>query len=277
MLGKNPTKYVQQGIESSNQAIQLRPAGGIGYFRRLQLLGYVARYEFLSGRDPTQTLARIEGDLRTALTDMSDSANVYATQGEVIHLRALHEIRTGIDPSGTLEKGRAALRRGLEIDPTDADMRGELARLEMTGARYAISKGHDPASLLASARAAIEPVLNTKASNANVLVVLAELHAFRAEYAQLLRLNIDDEIKNGLAAADGALKAIADLPLALAAKGTLELWRAGTQKGNARKLAARLALSTLERALTRNPLLPERIRLHREEAKNFVTGHLNPT
>jgi serine/threonine-protein kinase len=281
MFGKDPDEYAQQGIESSNRAIQLRPASGKGYFRRLQLLVYVAHYEFLSGRDPTQTLTRIDDDLRVALTDMSNSAEVYATQGEATHLRALHEMRVGTDPSGTLEKGRAALRHAIEIDKVEPYFRVHLARLEMTAARYAVTKGQDPASFLTNARVVLDPVPKINAPGAQALVVIAELHAFRAEYARRLRLNIDDEIKNGLAAADSALTGIPDLPLALAAKGTLELLRAQSQQGNARKLTAQIALSTLERALTRNPLLPERIRLLRDEAKNLADGkpaevHLTP-
>jgi hypothetical protein len=160
----------------------------------------------------------------------------------------------------------------MEIDPVEPYLRGELARLEITAARYAAAKGQNPAPLLASALAVLDPVVKTKAPSPQGIVVLAELHAFRAEYARRLRLNADEEIRHGLAAADSALKATPDVPLALAAKGTLELLRAQLQQGNARKLTAQIALSTLERALTRNPLLPERIRLLRDEAKNLADG-----
>ncbi len=273
MFGKDPTAHAQQGIESSNRAIQMQPAFGVGYFRRASLLAYIARYEFLSGRDPKQTITRIEDDLRTALTDLSDWPYVYATQGEVYHLRASHEIRAGIDAMGTLERGRAALRRGIELDPTEVILRAELARLEITAARHAATKGDDPTPFVASARAALLPATNKKVPNAEVLVAQAELHTVRAEYARRLRVDIDEEIQKGLHAADAALQAVADMPLALAAKGTLELLRARSKEGNQRKAAAAIALSTLSRALGRNPLLPERVRLLRDEAKSLSEGN----
>lgn len=271
-FGRDPAGYAEQGIDSSNHAIQMQPKSGKGYARRAWALRDLAHYEFLSGRDPTNTLIRAEDDIRISLADLSGLAWVHQTHGGIHHLRALYQIRSGTDASLALEHGRASLRHAVEIDPATSDFRADLARLEITAARYAATKRQDPAPSLASARAALEPTLQAKVRGADALAAMAEIHALRAPHARLLRVNLNDEIRDGLLAADNALQTFPDMPRALAAKGTLELLRARSESGSARKLTARIALSTLERALAKNPLLPEEVKLLRDEAKKLVDG-----
>jgi serine/threonine-protein kinase len=272
MFGRDPAGYVEQGIDSSNRAIQMQPRSGKGYARRAWALRDLAHYELLSGHDPTNTLTRAEDDIRISLADLAGLAWVHQTYGEIHHLRALYQIRSGTDASLALEHGRASLRHAIEIDPAASDFRVDLARLEITAARYAATKGENPALSLANARAALEPTLQAKAQRADALAAMAEIHALRAHHPPRPGANVDEEIRDGLLAADNALQTFPDMPLALAAKGTLELLHARSESGNARKLAARTALSTLERALTRNPLLPEEVKLLRDEAKKLVDG-----
>lgn len=271
-FGRDPAGYAEQGIDSSNHAIQMQPKSGKGYARRAWALRDLAHYEFLSGRDPTNTLIRAEDDIRISLADLSGLAWVHQTHGGIHHLRALYQIRSGTDASLALEHGRASLRHAVEIDPATSDFRADLARLEITAARYAATKRQDPAPSLASARAALEPTLQAKVRGADALAAMAEIHALRAPHARRLRVNLNDEIRDGLLAADNALQTFPDMPRALAAKGTLELLRARSESGSARKLTARIALSTLERALAKNPLLPEEVKLLRDEAKKLVDG-----
>jgi hypothetical protein len=108
-------------------------------------------------------------------------------------------------------------------------------------------------------------------------VFLAEFHAFRAEYARNFRVNLDEEIHQGLREANTALQTFPDMPLALAVKGALELLDARSKAPDARKPAVQIALATLEKALSKNPLLPERIRLLRDEAKSLADGKPAPT
>lgn len=271
-FGRDPAGYAQRGIDSSDRAIQMQPRSGKGYARRAWALLDLAHYEFLSGRDPTNTLTRAEDDIRISLADLSGLAWIHQTHGGIHHLRASYQIRSGTDASLALEHGRASLRRAVEIDPVTSDFRVDLARLEITAARYAGAKGRDPAPALASARAALEPMLQAKVRGADALATMAEIHALRAHHARRLRVNVNDEIRDGLLVADSALHTFPDMPRALAAKGALELLRARSESGSAQKLTARIALSTLELALTRNPLAPEEVKLLRDEAKKLVDG-----
>jgi eukaryotic-like serine/threonine-protein kinase len=272
VFGRDPAGYAQRGIDSSSRAIRMKPQSGEGHARRAWALVYLAQYEFLSGRDPTSTLIQAEDDIRISLVDLSGLAFVHRCHGTIQHLRALNHIRSGTDASRALEDGRASLRRAVEIDPVASEFRVGLAQLEITAARDAAKKGKDPAPSLSNARAALEPMLQAKTRDADTFAAMAEIHALRAEYARRLRGNADEEIGAGLLAADNALQTFSDMPLALAAKGTLELLRARSRAGKAKMLTARIALSTLEQALAKNPLLPEKVKLLRDEAKKLADG-----
>lgn len=275
-FGRDPAVYARQGLESSDRAIQMNPRSGKGYVHKALTLFYRAQYELLSGSDPTDKLDQAEEHIRVALNDMSGVAFVHQYRGNMRHLRALHLIRSGKDAAGALDEARTMLGRAIEIDPGSSEYRVDLARLELSAARYAASQGGDPAPPLARAAVALESALRANAHSAPSLATMAELHALRAEYALRLRIRASDEIRDGLRDADSALQLFPEMPLALASKGALELLEAQSASASERKLAARRALSTLERALGRNPLLPERVSVLRDAAKRLLLDDATP-
>jgi serine/threonine-protein kinase len=164
------------------------------------------------------------------------------------------------------------MRRAVELDGATPAIRVELGRLELTAARYAAAKGEDPARFLAAAKEALEPTLRVNANHAPTLAALAEVYTLRAEHAKMLHLKAGEEISQGLNIADKALANFPNMPLALAAKGTLHLLRARAGSGAAQKEGAHRAVELLEEALKKNPLLPQRIKDYLGEARKLYGG-----
>src|SRR5262249_46086108 len=154
---------------------------------------------------------------RTSLGLSPDESDTHCGLGAAAHLRAVHALRTGADPAPAIDAARAELRRAVELDGRAPAIRVELGRLEMTAARRTAALGKDVRPALAAAKETLDQSRHVNATHAPTLAALAALHALRAEHARALHTEAEQEITEGLSAADAALAIYPKMALATAA------------------------------------------------------------
>lgn len=182
--GEDPTEALQAGLEAATRLTGLKSEDATGWYLAAATWLPRARFESLTGKDPTQSYSNAIRNYERALVlkphylfALNGLASTYA-------LRAWeYEVPHGVDPRGSLESATAVFHRGVDADPKSFFPQAGLALALWVRANYEMQHGINPTHSLDEGDAAIAKSLGINPRATDNLLMAGNLKLVRAQYA----------------------------------------------------------------------------------------------
>ncbi|MCP4654246.1 MAG: protein kinase [bacterium] len=253
-VGIDPRESFQGALESFRRASEINPRSP-SLLNNAGLAAWIlGDYERLLREDPEGSLDKAEESFRAALEIKPDQISARVNLAGVHYSRAQFQLLTGRDPRSELTEARREIFRVLELHPDDFYLdRGEYDLLE---AQWLMSAGASPEALLEQAVVCLGQGIARFPGRADEHRALAQVHLERGRWRFERGQDPSGDLDAGRIAAQKAIDLDADLALAHAARGALDLLAAQSSSDPAAAAAAAAnAAQSLRRAVTIDPLL----------------------
>lgn len=222
-----------------------------------------AQYVLENGDDPSAALALVAGHLERAGACNPRDSNVRIRHGRMLQIAAAYSVRKRQDPTTFLEAGLSDALQLVQEEST----RLEGLMLDVALKLIAITwRSTQQGSVMQQLHAAYDAARRALALAPSETEALLNLARVRLRWAEATRLS-ETELREGLAAAEQALKQNADLAHGHALRGALLLLQAEqARSAENQRVLLEAAQASFDRMQRSNPLLRAEYRSYLEKA-----------
>lgn len=248
--GRNPSQLLEQSYEDSQHSVKLNDQSA--FARNVLGLSYLfaAKHKVVQMEDPSEDLDRALQSMKTAIGIKPDSENVWANIVRAYVTQGTYLLAKKKDFAETLRSARAALEQLQKINAEATPVRE--AEVDLLEAKGETAGGKTPLKLLDRASQSLKLALQSNVQDAESLELLAELLHQKAEWQIKNGIAADITIREGLEAADQALKINPQMADAYARRGLLLLLLSESSGGNPKDKQDAVSALTTALKINRN-------------------------
>jgi eukaryotic-like serine/threonine-protein kinase len=210
----------KEALKPAEQALKLAADYPFAHFNAAKILGGLARIELDHDRSPENLIERSIAMLEKGIGIQSNIAGPNDELASVLLIQAECELKQGKSPEQTIRKTEPLIERSLKLGATRSAAYVARGDANVLLARWLIKNRKDASSVLENARKSYDQASKNNPRDRKAFTGLARTYLLFARTAN----SVDQRskfVKEGIAAADQALKITPDTAMAFAIKGKL--------------------------------------------------------